>query len=235
MAKKKVYIDLGHEGDARGMDPGAVGNGLKECNVVLEIGKYIKDMFANYENVEIKFSRLGDKNFSLSQRTNEANAWGADLYLSIHINAGGGIGFESFIYPGTGSRTQAFQNAVHAKIMSKKVFTKDRGKKRANFHVLRETKMTAMLTENGFIDNKTDAGILKNRAKLILIAAGHVEGVAEFLGLKKKPEPTPTPAPKAGTFYRVVTGSFEDRENAEQRMAALKAKGFDSFIDVYEK
>lgn len=73
MAKKKIYIDLGHGGS----DPGAVANGLEEANVVLEIGKYMKDMFANYENAEVKFSRLSDKTLSLSQRTNEANDWGA--------------------------------------------------------------------------------------------------------------------------------------------------------------
>jgi len=229
MAKKKVYIDLGHEGDLVGMDPGAVGNGLKESNVVLEIGKYIKDMFADYENVEIKFSRLGNKKFSLSQRTNEANAWGADLYLSIHINAGGGIGFESYIYPGVGSKTQAFQNAVHAKIMGKKVFTRDRGKKRANFHVLRETKMAAMLTECGFIDNKTDAAILKNRSKLILIAAGHVEGAAEFLGLKKKPVSKPAPKPN-GKMHYVQIGAFSDYANAEKLAAEAKKKGLNVFI-----
>lgn len=225
----KVYIDLGHEGDLKGMDPGAIGNGLKECNVVLEIGKYIKDMFAEYENVQVKFSRLGDKNFSLTQRTNEANAWGADLYLSIHINAGGGIGFESFVYPGVGSKTQALQNAVHAKILSKKVFTKDRGKKRANFHVLRETKMPAMLTENGFIDNKTDAGILKSRSKLILIAAGHVEGVAEFLGLKKKPASKPKPKPD-GRMHYVQIGAFSDYDNAEALAKKAEKLGLDAFI-----
>ncbi|RBP87891.1 N-acetylmuramoyl-L-alanine amidase [Cytobacillus firmus] len=227
----KVYIDLGHEGDVKGMDPGAVANGLKEANVVLEIGKYIKDMFAEYENVEIKFSRLGDKNFSLTQRTNEANAWGADLYLSIHINAGGGTGFESYIYPGAGSKTQAFQNAVHAKIISKKVFGKDRGKKQADFHVLRETKMDAMLTENGFIDNKTDAAILKDRKKLIEIAAGHVEGVAEFLGLKKKPDPKPISTPKPdGRMHYVQIGAFSDYDNAEKLAAKAKKAGFDVYI-----
>ncbi|RBP89407.1 N-acetylmuramoyl-L-alanine amidase [Cytobacillus firmus] len=229
MAKKKVYIDLGHEGDLKGMDPGAVGNGLKECNVVLEIGKYIKDMLGEYENVEIKFSRLGDKNFSLEQRTNEANVWGADLYLSIHINAGGGIGFESYIYPGAGAKTQAFQNAVHSKIIGKKVFTKDRGKKRANFHVLRESKMAAMLTENGFIDNKTDAAILKSRSKLILIAAGHVEGVAEFLGLKKKPESKPTSS-NSEKLYKVQVGAFSDKGNADNLAAELKKKGYQTYI-----
>nr|ADF97538.1 PlyM13 [uncultured phage] len=229
MAKRKVYIDLGHEGDGKGMDPGAVANGLKEANVVLEIGKYMKDMFANYENVEVKFSRLANKNLSLNQRTNEANAWGADVLCSIHINAGGGKGFESFIYPGAGSATQAFQNAVHAKIMGTGVFTTDRGKKKANFHMLRESKMTAILTENGFIDNGTDAATLKNRAKLIAIASGHVEGVASFLNLKKKPVSKPEPKP-SGKLYKVQVGAFSDRKNADNLAAELKKIGYSTYI-----
>lgn len=239
MAKKKVYFDLGHEGVGRNLDPGAVANGLHEADVVLKIGKYINDMMENYENVEWKFSRLSDKRLSLSQRTNEANAWGADLLVSIHINAGGGDGFESYIYNGSYNgkgKTQAFQNTLHKNIMQNCKFFDDRGKKQANFHMCRESGMDAVLTENGFIDSNRDAAALKDRGKLIQIAAGHVEGIADFLGLKKKAsaKPKPDPAPE-GTFFRVITGSFADRENAEARMKALKKDGWDSFLDVYKK
>jgi N-acetylmuramoyl-L-alanine amidase len=241
MAKKKIYWDFGHGGT----DPGGTGNGLQEKNVVLEIGKYIKEMMENYEDVECKFSRLSDKSVSLNQRTNEANAWGADLLVSVHTNAFNGLanGFESFIYNGSyngKSRTQAFQNTMHSKIMAKCKFFYDRGKKQGNLHMCRESAMPAILTESGFIDNKKDAAAMKDRAKLIAIAAGHVEGVAAFLGLKEKAtqKPAPKPAPatnSSDTVYRVVTGSFSSKKNAEERAAALKAKGFDSFIDAYKK
>lgn len=230
MVKKKVYVDLGHEGILKGMDPGAVSSGLKEASIVLEIGKYMKDMFANYENVEVKFSRLSDKKLSLNQRTNEANAWGADVLVSIHINAGGGKGFESFIYPGVGEATQAFQNAIHTKIMGTGVFTTDRGKKRANFHMLRESKMTAILTENGFIDNSTDAAALKNRVKLIALASGHVEGVASFLGLKKKAVSKPEQKPSGKVLYKVQVGAFSNKKNADNLAAELKKKGYSTYI-----
>jgi N-acetylmuramoyl-L-alanine amidase len=36
-------------------------------------------------------------------------------------------------------------------------------------------------------------------------------------------------------MYRVVTGSFSDKKNAEDRVKELKAKGFDSFLDAYQK
>ena len=228
----KIYIDPGHGGN----DPGAVANGLREKDLTLKIGLKLRDYLSGYENVQVRMSRTTDKTVSLSARTNDANKWGADLFVSIHINAGGGVGFESFVYNGLkkGSKTDQIRNKIHDKIVAQKVFSKDRGKKFANYHVLRETKMAACLTENGFIDNATDAALLKKDANLDKIAKGHAEGIAAAFGLKKKASAKPTPS-NAKTFYRVVTGSFADRKNAEARVAALKKAGFDSFIDVYKK
>jgi N-acetylmuramoyl-L-alanine amidase len=229
----KIYIDPGHGGN----DPGAVANGLREKDLTLKIGLYARDyLLNNYSGVQVKMSRTSDTTKSLSARTKEANNWNADAYVSIHINAGGGTGFESYIYPGVGSSTKSLQNDVHGEVM--KVFSgfRDRGKKHANFHVLRETKMSATLTENGFIDTKKDADFLKKDANLRKIGEAHAKGIAKRFKLKRKstPKPQPKPQPK-GTFYRVVTGSFTDRKNAEKRVADLKKAGFDSFIDVYKK
>src|SRR5690606_16376938 len=74
---------------------------------------------------------------------------------------------------------------VHDEIVKQTGF-RDRGKKQANFHVLRETRMTAHLTENGFIDNASDAAKLKSDALLEKIARGHVLGAARAYGWKKK-------------------------------------------------
>ncbi|GAA3328806.1 hypothetical protein GCM10020331_074270 [Ectobacillus funiculus] len=55
-------------------------------------------------------TRMDDTFVSLSERANRANAWGADAFISIHCNSGGGKGFESYRYSGvTDSRTIAFQ------------------------------------------------------------------------------------------------------------------------------
>src|SRR5690606_9358976 len=176
-----------------------------------------------------------DKTVSLSVRTNDANKWGANAYISIHINAGGGTGFESYVYPVVSKATNNLQNAVHGEVMKAFSGFRDRGKKQANFHVLRETKMSAVLTENGFIDTKKDADFLKSEANLRKIGEAHAVGVAKHFGLKKKTNTKSSqPAQKKGTLYRVVTGSFADRKNAEKRVAELKKAGFDSFIDIYK-
>src|SRR5690606_5916997 len=141
-------------------------------------------------NVQVKLSREGNKKITLAERAKMANDWGADIFLSIHINAGGGVGFESYIYNGNvSSSTIAYQNILHEEIV-KTTGWNDRGKKRANYAVLRETKMPAILTENGFIDRTTDANKLKNDSFLDNIAQGHVNGLVKLFNLKKNSTPS---------------------------------------------
>jgi N-acetylmuramoyl-L-alanine amidase len=183
-AVPKIYIDPGHGGT----DPGAVGNGLQEKAVTLNIALQVRNILqATYgAGVSIRMSRTTDVTRSLQSRTDDANAWGADIFVSIHINAGGGTGFESYVYPGVGSTTLRLQDLVHANALSGMrtvAAVTDRGQKTANFHVLRETAMPAVLTENLFIDTVADANKLKNAAFITANARGHANGIARFFGL----------------------------------------------------
>lgn len=93
-------------------------NGLKERNLTLQISTRIKEILSKeYQDVSIKMSRTGDTFPSLSDRTNQANAWGADFFLSIHINSGGGTGFESYIYPSSGTPATTYQSAIHSEVL----------------------------------------------------------------------------------------------------------------------
>lgn len=223
----KIYLDPGHGGN----DPGAIGNGLYEKDVNLTIALKTRNILTDeYEGHDIRMSRTGDVTKSLDARTDEANAWGADYYLSIHINAGGGTGFESYIYNGSypgKQETDRLRNIIHNTIMQHVDF-QDRGKKEANFHVLRETVMPASLTENGFIDNPNDAEKLKSDTFLNRIARGHAEGLAQAFNLPKKEQ-------LDGVFYRVIAGSFLVRENAEEQQNKLQQKGYDSFVDIFDQ
>lgn len=181
----KFFIDPGHGGT----DPGAVGNGLQEKNLTLQISKNIRDILSEYENVQVKLSREGDETLSLSQRTNAANTWRADYLLSVHINSGGGTGFEDYIYPTASAAAVKYQNVIHAEI-KKEVDFQDRGKKKANFHMIRESNMPSILTENGFIDHPSDAGKLKQQSYIERIAHGHVNGLVRAFNLQEKaPKP----------------------------------------------
>ncbi|WP_232732099.1 N-acetylmuramoyl-L-alanine amidase [Bacillus sp. mrc49] len=138
----KIFIDRGHGG----RDPGAVGNGLREKDITLKIGKRIRDILAEYEKVTVKMSRTSDTFLSLSDRTKAANKWGADIFLSIHINAGGGTGYEDYIHTSASAKAKTYQNMIHTEII-KLINLRDRGKKKSNFHVVREAKMPGVLTE----------------------------------------------------------------------------------------
>lgn len=186
----KIFLDPGHGGK----DSGATGNSLLEKNLTLQIALQVKKYLELYENVTIKMSRTTDKTVSLKARTDAANRWQADYYMSIHVNAGGGTGFESYIYNklSNTSETAKKRAIIHDKIMQKNNM-RDRGKKKANFHVLRESNMSAVLTENGFIDTKADAEKLKDATWIKRIAQAHAEGIVYLFRLKKKKQPSPSP------------------------------------------
>ncbi|KYD24633.1 N-acetylmuramoyl-L-alanine amidase [Parageobacillus toebii] len=231
MPKLKIVIDWGHGGS----DPGAVGNGLREKDLTMKIGKMIGDMLLDYEGVEVIYTRTSDYYLSLEERAEIANKAKADFFLSVHINAGGGTGFESYIYNGNvDAKTVVYQNVIHAEIMKVIGNVTDRGKKRANYAVLRETRMPAILTENLFIDNAKDAAKLKSDQFLQQVAYGHVIGLEKAFGLKKKAkqQAQSQTQQKASDkkLYRVQVGAFSDRKNAERLAEELKKKGYPAII-----
>ena len=229
----KLYLDPGHGGQ----DPGAQGHGLDEKDVTLAIALKIRSILQNdYENIDVKMSRSTDTTKSLAQRSSEANAWDADFFLAIHINSGPGSaqGYEDYIYSGlsNSSKTAQYQDIIHAEV-KKLNQLQDRGQKKANFHVLRETNMPALLSENGFISNDHDAALMKQSSWIQKVAQGHANGIAKAFGLKRKPtEPQKPDTPDDGTLFKVIAGSFKSKENAVERVELLQKKGIESFVDT---
>lgn len=224
MANLKIYIDPGHGGN----DPGAVGNGLREKDLTLAIALRLRNILVNeYDNVQVRMSRTTDTSVSLNQRTDDANAWGADYLISIHINAGGGEGFEIHTYNGSyagKSETNAKAKAIHDAII-RETNWEDRGCKESNFHMVRESDMSAALSENGFIDNSSDAWHLKQDDFLDKIARGHAIGLENALGLVKKQSSfdlDPYPA-KSPSMYRLA--KLRDTANPDL-IRQLKADGY---------
>ncbi|WP_026907934.1 N-acetylmuramoyl-L-alanine amidase [Paucisalibacillus globulus] len=219
----KLFLDPGHGGT----DNGASGNGLLEKNITLDIALRIQSTLINsYDNVEVRMSRTSDITKSLKQRTDEANAWGADYFLSIHCNAfnGSARGYEDYIHSNISdsSLTARYRNTLHTEITTLNQLN-NRGKKKDNFHVLRESNMPAMLTENGFIDNASDANLMKQSSWRQAVAQGHANGIAKAFNLPPKQS-------GGDTLYKIIAGSFTSRTNAEDRVTYLSSKGIDSFI-----
>jgi N-acetylmuramoyl-L-alanine amidase len=224
-----IYLDGGHGGK----DSGAAGNGLKEKDVVLDICKRIQSGLKAYDDCKVLMSRETDVYLSLEERTTKANNANADVLVSVHINAATATsakGFESYVYFNSNSATIAFQNIMHKEIIKAMgAGITDRGKKSKNLHMLRDSKMKAVLTENLFISNPNDAALLEKAEFRQKIAQGHINGLEKFLGLKKGAQPPPAP-PKDGKLYIVQVGAFEDKENAEALAADLTRSGYRPFI-----
>jgi len=80
----RVMIDPGHGGK----DPGAIGpTGLKEKDVVLEIGRRIREKLSRFGEFDVRMTRDEDVFIPLEERTAMANKGGADIFVSLHINA----------------------------------------------------------------------------------------------------------------------------------------------------
>ncbi|KRE05366.1 N-acetylmuramoyl-L-alanine amidase [Bacillus sp. Root239] len=192
---KKIYLDAGHGG----ADAGAVGaNGLYEKNLVLKIQQYlISYLNSTYSDFTIKTTRTTDVFLSLSQRASQANSWGADAFMSIHVNAGGGTGYEDYVYRSASNASKTFQSIVHGQVQPTLLSYNhpNRGRKSANYAVLRLTNMPAVLTEIAFIDNRTDAALLQNEAFLKSIGESYAKGIAVYLNLPRRAVPTPNPNP----------------------------------------
>lgn len=220
----KIFIDPGHGGK----DSGASGNGIKEKDIVLDICKRIQTGLEAYD-VDVKLSRETDVFIELTDRTKAANNWNADVLLSVHINAAASAaakGFASYIYPGSNAATVAYQNVMHQEIFKALgAGLTDRGKETANFHMLRESKMKAILTENLFISNAAEAARLADADFRQKIAQGHINGLEKYLGLKKKVQQQPPPVGST-KLWKVQLGAFEDKANATALFNDLMKSGY---------
>ena len=157
---RKVFIDPGHGGT----DPGASGNGLYEKEVVLSISKKVRNILIS-KGFEVELSRSKDQYVSLSDRAAQANAWDADLFVSIHYNSAtssSANGTECYTYPTANTSTKSLSKNMASALASKLGLT-NRGHKEANFAVLRLSNMPAILIETAFINNANDASKLKTR------------------------------------------------------------------------
>ena len=122
-----IMLDPGHGG----FDPGAVRYGLQEKDLTLDIAGKTRAALRPYP-VDVFLTRDADIDLELAQRADLANKLGADYFLSLHINAGGGTGFESYVHINTSARSLALRDVINKQVSnfySSSGF-RDRGKKR---------------------------------------------------------------------------------------------------------
>lgn len=218
-----LCIDPGHGG----YDPGAVGNGLKEKDLTLDICLKLKSLL-EYNGITSILTReadyapghLNNLNGELSARVKIAEAAKADLFVSVHINAGGGTGVEVLI-SGTGGRAETAANKVLPYLVQVGGW-RNRGVKTQNVFVLRETSMPAILTENGFIDHVTDALKLKDSNFRQSLAVAHAKGICDYFGVQYKEPVSVQPTPNV--MYRVILDGVQTMALSSQEKAITAVK-----------
>lgn len=179
-----IFIDPGHGG----RDSGAVGNGLLEKEISLRLALLTGELVKSKSNLTVHYSRTSDVFVPLNERIRLANASNAALFISFHSNgfaSGSAFGYEDFISPGASKSTIILRDGIHQRVSNIwfRYGSRNRGKKHADFFVLRRTRMPAILVENGFLTNKKDASLLKDSQFVRELAEGFAEGIINVLML----------------------------------------------------
>ena len=249
---KVVYLDAGHGG----YDPGATYFGQYEKNLTLAVQKRVKAKLeaAGYTVVT---SRNTDTSVELLERSASANKSKADIFVSLHFNAGAqsANGVETYYYqyyseyPSRINQTyhndaerlkrsselaQAIQSNVVAQTGSK-----NNGVKRETFAVVRETTAPAVLVELGFISNQAEFNKINTAAYQEKLAEGVTKGILAYYDKYRSSTTTTTPTANPEvkvvnydknktTFDVVVTGSNKTKTIKDARIAVWSAdKGQD--------
>ena len=236
----KIALNAGHGYHTPGkrclksLDP----NQTREWTLNSRICNKIEEKLKEYEGYSL--IRLDDTtgkiNVSLKTRTDKANKFGADFYLSIHhnagINGGTGGGVVAYTYTSVGSETKKWQSDLYNAVIK---YTGLKGNRsvplaKANLHECRETKMPAVLMECGFMDSATDVPIILTDDYADKVASACVEVLAAngvLVKKEKKEEPkVPTETKKSveEIAREVLAGKWG---NGTDRKNRITAAGYD--------
>lgn len=180
----KIFIDAGHGGT----DAGAVYGSLYEKNLALDIAKRLQTKL-NALGATTQMSRTGDTFPTLAARANASNNFGAHIFVSVHINSGGGTGVETWVHDNSTSYTNSLATYVNNR-MAIELGASNRGVKKApsqrnnqNIYVIdpANTNAWAILPEVLFIDNATDRAKLQNSTYLQKAADAIATGINSFV------------------------------------------------------
>jgi len=179
-------LDAAHNSDL--IDSGAMGNGLLEQDITLDIALRLKPLLEE-NGIQVVMTRTSGRvpggyttvNGSLQARCDISDNAKADLFVSIHVNAGKGTGSEVWVLS-LGGRAEKAARAILARLIESSGWV-DRGVKTSKLYVLANTEAPAILTENGFIDTISDAVKLSSPGFRQEIAVAHARGICDYFGI----------------------------------------------------
>ena len=221
----KICLDPGHGG----ADYGAVYKGRKEKDDVLKVSLALAKELRRHK-VIVDETRKSDTTVSLGARSNFEKKGSYDYFISFHRNAYQpevGQGAETYTYTKQSTKARNLADKIQKGLVE--TGFKDRGVKKANFHVLRETKAPAILIEIGFIDNTKDNILFDTKFDEIIEVM--TKAILEQAGIQYE---TSNPIENRKTLYRVMAGSYANKDNAQKQVDKLKRAGFEAVIMPYK-
>lgn len=195
------------------------------CNKIAEAAKTALER----NGFEVKKAAAG----SMSNAIKESNAWGADLHIPIHTNAGGGAGCEVYVSKKDAKRlkyAQPIYNAISALTTSP-----DRGiKTSSQLYEINNTSAVCVYCECEFHDNSTLAKwIIEHTTE---IGEAICKGVCSAAGKNYIAPVVASDQQKSNTLYIVRVGAYSVKANADATLAKVKKAGFeDAYIAVESK
>jgi len=225
----KIAIDAGHGYYTAGKRclKSIDSNQTREWTLNSRIAAKLQELLKSYECEVLRTDdSTGAVDVGLNERCNKANEWGADIFISIHHNAGlnGRSGGGTQVYYYNNSSTQVQAKALYDAIVERTGLVGNRSSKviKKSFTVIANTKMAAYLIENGFMDSPQDTPVILTDEHATKTAQGILDFLIDELGLERKPE--------TETIYRVQCGAFSVRANAEALRDKLIKSGFEAVI-----
>lgn len=194
LENKTLVLDAGHGYHTSGK---RTPDGIREWTLNNSVCNYVQDKLKDY-NVTIHRTddTTGETDVSLSQRVSKTNSISPDLFVSVHHNANTGswgdwTGTEVYWHTYGSTADQKVAGILAPKIASK-TGLKNRGVKQASFTVLGcNSHIPAVLCEGGFMDSNIDHPVITSSKGQEAYADALVEGIIEYLGLKKVVIPEP--------------------------------------------
>ncbi|MEW6661474.1 MAG: N-acetylmuramoyl-L-alanine amidase [Bacillota bacterium] len=191
LSGRTIVIDPGHGTihPWQGSDPGAIGpTGVQERDVVMEISLMLGDILLR-EGFSVIYTRKGDTNLTLPERAQVANETQADLLVSVHANASASpsmSGTMTFYHApwGTELEEQISARKTLATLIQAEMLDllqrADMGVRDANFSVLRNCQVPAVLVEVAFISNRQEERLLADPAFQRLAAQAIANGIKRY-------------------------------------------------------
>ena len=206
-----VALDPGHGAE----DPGASANGLVEKDLNWKIANACYTELLTYAGVNAMLTRTQNENPALQTRVDRAVAYGAQVIVSLHCNAGGGTGSEVWI-PNNASYNNKTTHVVGEQLGNKilaqlnELGLKNRGVKTRDatgsetypgggvadyftvINAARRAGIPAIIVEHAFLDNSFDSTLLKDNKFLASLGIADATGIAQQYGLVKNTLVSPT-------------------------------------------